>query len=101
MLTRHVISLFPGINLLLSCWYSRREQNLRVAIFFAGATLAGAFGGALAYGISKMDGIGGLEGWRWIFLLEGVRRSPDRRLCSDRPIAYYHPLRSIILQVPR
>ncbi|KAJ9106919.1 hypothetical protein QFC20_003928 [Naganishia adeliensis] len=64
--------LFPGLNLLLSCWYSRKEQNTRIAIFFAGASLSGAFGGALAYGIARMDGVAGLEGWRWIFILEGI-----------------------------
>ncbi|CAF4175222.1 unnamed protein product, partial [Rotaria sp. Silwood2] len=36
------------------------------------AALAGAFGGVLAYGITKMGGVGGQEGWRWIFYLEGI-----------------------------
>ena len=38
--------LFPGINLLLTHWYTRDESNWAVGIFFAGATLAGAWGGA-------------------------------------------------------
>jgi sugar phosphate permease len=33
---------------------------------------SGAFSGLLAFAISKMDGIGGLDGWRWIFILEGI-----------------------------
>ena len=46
---------------------------MRVAIFFAGATLAGAFGGLIGYGIEVgMDGVGGYESWRWIFILEGL-----------------------------
>ena len=56
----------------LTCWYKRSELNLRVSIFFAGATLSGAFGGLLAYGISRMDGIGGKAGWSWIFIIEGL-----------------------------
>lgn len=28
--------------------------------------------GLLATAIVKMDGVGGLEGWRWIFILEGI-----------------------------
>lgn len=28
--------------------------------------------GLLATAIIKMDGIGGLAGWRWIFILEGI-----------------------------
>ena len=63
----------------------------RVGIFYASASLSGAFGGEqviavtppwrtyerrviglLASVIIKMDGVGGLTGWRWIFILEGI-----------------------------
>jgi len=64
--------LFPGINYLLTTWYTRQEQNLRISIFFAGSTLAGAFGGLLAFGIRHMAGVGGKDGWAWIFILEGL-----------------------------
>ena len=68
--------------------YKRTEQHFRVALFFSAASLAGAFGGILAYvrldepitrwwtdseqGIAFMKGVGGLNGWRWIFILEGL-----------------------------
>ncbi|KAI1818417.1 MFS general substrate transporter [Poronia punctata] len=64
--------LFPGVNYYLSCWYKRSEFGVRAAIFFSAAALAGSFGGLLAAAIEKMDGIGGLSGWRWIFILEGL-----------------------------
>lgn len=41
-------------------------------MFFSAASIAGAFSGLLAFAIAKMDGIGNLEGWRWIFILEGL-----------------------------
>lgn len=53
-------------------WYCRHEIQLRQALFFSAASIAGAFSGLLAFGIAKMDGVGGLEGWRWIFILEGI-----------------------------
>lgn len=53
-------------------WYCRHEIQLRQALFFSAASIAGAFSGLLAFAISKMDGVGGLEGWRWIFILEGI-----------------------------
>ncbi len=34
--------------------------------------MAGAFGGLLARGINEMHGLGGLDGWAWIFILEGL-----------------------------
>ena len=53
-------------------WYCRHEIQFRQALFFSAASIAGAFSGLLAFAIAKMDGIGGLEGWRWIFILEGI-----------------------------
>jgi hypothetical protein len=53
-------------------WYCRHEIQLRQALFFSAASVAGAFSGLLAFAISKMDGVGGLAGWRWIFILEGL-----------------------------
>jgi MFS family permease len=43
-----------------------------MAVFYIAASLAGAFSGLLAYGIEKLDGRSGLEGWQWIFLIEGL-----------------------------
>ncbi|KAL2815642.1 major facilitator superfamily domain-containing protein [Aspergillus cavernicola] len=64
--------LFPGVGYFLSCWYKRSEFGVRMAIFFSAAALAGSFGGLLAAAIALMDGIGGKEGWAWIFILEGL-----------------------------
>jgi len=64
--------LFPGVNYYLSTWYKRDELGIRAAIFFSAAALAGSFGGLLAAGIARMDGVGGKFGWCWIFILEGL-----------------------------
>ncbi|KAJ5308520.1 Major facilitator superfamily domain general substrate transporter [Penicillium atrosanguineum] len=64
--------LFPGVGYFLSCWYKRSEFGVRMAIFFSAAALAGSFGGLLAAAIANMNGIGGLAGWSWIFILEGL-----------------------------
>ncbi|PON22746.1 major facilitator superfamily transporter [Trichoderma gamsii] len=64
--------LFPGVAYYLTLWYCRHEIQFRQALFFSAASVAGAFSGLLAFGISKMDGVGGLAGWRWIFILEGI-----------------------------
>ncbi|KAH6657242.1 major facilitator superfamily domain-containing protein [Truncatella angustata] len=65
--------LYPGCAYyVLTMWYCRHEIQLRQAMFFSAASVAGAFSGLLAFGISHMDGVGNLEGWRWIFILEGI-----------------------------
>jgi MFS family permease len=75
--------LFPGVVFYLSMWYKRSEQHYRVALFFSAASLAGAFGGILAYAIGKMDGVGHYAGWRWIFILVSLSKPPH---------IYYHHL---------
>ncbi|ORY55160.1 MFS general substrate transporter [Leucosporidium creatinivorum] len=64
--------LFPGVVFYLTTWYPRHRCQLRIALFFGAATIAGAFSGLLAYGIGFMGGVGGYSGWRWIFILEGL-----------------------------
>ncbi|KAI5459078.1 major facilitator superfamily domain-containing protein [Mariannaea sp. PMI_226] len=64
--------LFPGVVFYFSMWYKRRERQYRISLFFSAASLAGAFGGILAYGIGKMAGVVWDNGWRWIFILEGI-----------------------------
>ncbi|KAI9244474.1 major facilitator superfamily domain-containing protein [Phascolomyces articulosus] len=64
--------LYPGVLFYLSVWYTRREQALRIALFYGSSSLAGAFGGVLAYGLMHMDGMRGLHGWQWIFIIEAI-----------------------------
>ncbi|RKL32814.1 hypothetical protein BFJ72_g10314 [Fusarium proliferatum] len=63
----------PGVMFMFSCWYKREEQAKRFIIFLSASILSGAFGGVLAGAISgHLDGARGIEGWRWLFITEGV-----------------------------
>ncbi|KAG7735187.1 hypothetical protein KL948_000753 [Ogataea haglerorum] len=64
--------IYPGSYFILSCWYTRSELQTRMGIFYGANTLAGAFGGVLAYGIGNLDHARGWRAWRWLFLIEGV-----------------------------
>ncbi|TPX09500.1 uncharacterized protein E0L32_009243 [Thyridium curvatum] len=63
---------FPGAILLVSKWYVPDEVQTRIALIYTSAATGGAFSGLLAFGIAKMNGIAGYEGWRWIFIVEGL-----------------------------
>ncbi|KAF1987030.1 hypothetical protein K402DRAFT_403951 [Aulographum hederae CBS 113979] len=56
----------------MTCWYEKSEYGFRMDLFFSAATAAGAFGGLFARAITEMDGLGGLAGWAWIFIIEGA-----------------------------
>lgn len=56
---------------LLGMWYKRSEAQKRFSFFFSSTSLAGAFGGLLAYGLSQIKGVPGYNGWRWVFIVEG------------------------------
>lgn len=64
--------LFPGVTWYLTTWYPRSKMSLRIAIFFSAATIAGAFGGLLAYGLQHLNGKDHIAGWQWIFIVEGL-----------------------------
>lgn len=56
----------------LSFFYKPRELPKRIAFFYSFGMLSGAFSGILAYGISFLDQIQGLSGWKWVFIFEGI-----------------------------
>jgi MFS family permease len=65
--------LLPGMVLYLSSLYTRGEMALRIGLFYTSASLAGAFGGLLARGLSSISPVGVVdEGWRWIMIIEGI-----------------------------
>ncbi|CAO2658460.1 Nn.00g061830.m01.CDS01 [Neocucurbitaria sp. VM-36] len=91
---------YPGCVFLLSCWYVRFEVQKRFSAFYLLALLASGFSNILAWGLSEsksslalstkvvdttqhittftdcsllqVKGLGGLNGWQWIFAIEGV-----------------------------
>jgi MFS family permease len=64
---------FPGIILYLTWWFPRRDRARLVALFMVFLPISSALGAPLSGLILQhMDGFLGLEGWRALFLVEGV-----------------------------
>ncbi|KFZ04365.1 hypothetical protein V502_10206 [Pseudogymnoascus sp. VKM F-4520 (FW-2644)] len=63
---------FPGSVYLLSTWYSRYDVHKRFSFFYLIGSMSSALGGILSYAFSRMDGVAGIAGWRWIFIMEGI-----------------------------
>ncbi|KAK6435873.1 hypothetical protein LTR95_007940 [Oleoguttula sp. CCFEE 5521] len=65
-------SVFPGLAAQLTSWYRSDEMGKPIMCMFGWQNLSGVVGSLLAYGISYMNGLCGLEAWRWVYLLEGI-----------------------------
>src|SRR5277367_4465611 len=63
---------FPGIILYLSYWFPASHRSAVTAMFMAAAPLAGFIGSPVSGALMQLNGLLGLRGWQWLFLLEGV-----------------------------
>ena len=62
----------PGILYYLSAWFPKQERARAVSWFMLGIPLSTVFGGPLAGMLLGLDGWHGLQGWQWLFVLEGI-----------------------------
>ncbi|MGO4303740.1 MFS transporter [Cupriavidus sp. RAF12] len=63
----------PGMIYYLSCWYGPQRMARAIAIVFLAGPIGGIIGGpASAMLMTAMAGTGGLAGWQWMFLIEGL-----------------------------
>lgn len=66
-------SAYPGTICILMNWYTPTELSTRVSIFCTSYPAACIFVGSMQAALWKgMNGKGGLSGWRWLFLLNGI-----------------------------
>jgi ACS family tartrate transporter-like MFS transporter len=63
---------FPGIILYLTYWFPAAERARIVSLFMAAVPLATVVGGPVSGALLELHGLGGLKGWHWLFLIEGV-----------------------------
>jgi len=63
---------FPGIIYYLTRWFPARERGRAIAAFMTATLAAGVIGGPVSGALLSMHGVGGLAGWQWLFLLEGI-----------------------------
>jgi ACS family tartrate transporter-like MFS transporter len=63
---------FPGIILYLTYWFPARERARIVSLFMAAVPLATVIGGPVSGALLELHGLGGLKGWHWLFIVEGL-----------------------------
>jgi ACS family tartrate transporter-like MFS transporter len=63
---------FPGIIYCLTRWFPTRDRARAIAGFMTAVVIAGIVGGPISGALLSLDGVGGLAGWQWLFVVEGL-----------------------------
>ncbi|QIB33618.1 MFS transporter [Ancylobacter pratisalsi] len=63
---------FPGVILYLTYWFPSFARGRAMGLFYFGAPLAFIFGSPLSGLLLEFQGLGGLHGWQWMFMVEGL-----------------------------
>lgn len=66
---------FPGVILYLTYWFPAQSRGRAMGLFYFGAPLAFIVGSPLSGLLLDLHGMGGLLGWQWMFLVEGLLAS--------------------------
>ncbi len=79
----------PGVILYLTLWYPARERARVIGLFMMASPIAGIIGSPISAALLNLDGLLGLSGWQWLFLLEGMPATIIGVVClvwlTDRP----------------
>ena len=62
----------PGMFLYLTYWFPRGHLARFTSYFMVAIPLSYVIGGPLSTLVLKMDGLAGIHGWQWMFLIEGL-----------------------------
>lgn len=73
---------FPGAVYYLSAWYTKKELGKRIAGLYIAQQVGNAFGGLFAAAIGQLDGVHGIAGWRWLFIVEGTMTVGIGMICA-------------------
>lgn len=80
---------FPGVTFFLAAWFPAQYRTRMLAWFLVGIPLSSLIGAPVCGLLLQMDGIWGLAGWQWLFLLVSLPCVPlgflTLRLLADRP----------------
>jgi ACS family tartrate transporter-like MFS transporter len=80
---------FPGVTFFLAAWFPTQYRTRMLAWFLVGIPLSSLIGTPICSMLLQMDGIWGLHGWQWMFLLVSLPCLPlgiiTLFLLADRP----------------
>jgi len=69
-------AFYPGMQYMIGSWYRKDELAKRSCIFHTSSALATMFSGYLMTAVINLNGRGGIAGWQWLFIMDGVISLP-------------------------
>ncbi|ORY03058.1 high affinity nicotinic acid plasma membrane permease-like protein [Clohesyomyces aquaticus] len=67
-----IAGMWPGMSYYLTLFYPPSRTGKRIGRYFTAAQVSAAVVGLVSAGFQEMDGLGGLVGFQWMFLLYGL-----------------------------
>jgi ACS family tartrate transporter-like MFS transporter len=63
---------FPGVTFYLATWFPAEYRARMLAWFLVAVPASAVVGGPVSGMLLQMDGVAGLRGWQWLFVIEGL-----------------------------
>jgi MFS family permease len=64
--------LFPAMMYMVTLWFSQKHRVTVVGLIYTAPCVAIFIGSPIGGALMELDGVGGLHGWQWMFLVEGL-----------------------------
>ena len=63
---------FPGVAYYFAAWFPTQYRTRMLAWFLVAIPLSSVVGGPISGLLLELDGMLGLKGWQWLFIIEGI-----------------------------
>lgn len=64
--------LYPGIMYMITQWFAQKDRAKVVGLILTASSVAFIVANPIGGALMSLDGVGGLHGWQWLFVLEGI-----------------------------
>ncbi|ANS29011.1 major facilitator superfamily MFS_1 [Rhodococcus opacus] len=64
--------LYPAMMFMVTQWFAQKDRATAIGFIYLAATMGIFLGSPMGGALMELDSLGGLHGWQWMFLVEGL-----------------------------
>lgn len=64
--------LYPAMMYMVTQWFAQKDRATAIGFIYLAATIGIFLGAPMGGALMELDSLGGLHGWQWMFLVEGL-----------------------------